>query len=151
MEIVYFITILLLGLVIALTFSAIKLGSVTKLITYLKSSEGSGIFTTMLLGVGIIVMLTLFLYVAVATADWFKWTETYIGFDYSLHTNNSICTKDNLINDRFISNLGVRQAIYSMDNMEVISAFTHHSCFVGKDNLTYDALGLQVKYRIDWK
>lgn len=79
--------------------------------------------------------------------DWFQYTAVYAGLDYT--KDQSPQCETNTLDDRITSNIGVRQHIYSWGDVNLVGNYTHHSCAIGADKNTYDAVGLQVEWRFN--
>lgn len=81
--------------------------------------------------------------------EWFQYTDVYMGIDYT--KNQSPQCRDNSLDDRLTSNLGIRQHVYAFtDNVDLLANYTHHSCVVGRDQNGYDGVGVQINWRFNW-
>jgi hypothetical protein len=83
-----------------------------------------------------------------AEAQWFQYTEVYAGLDYTYKVS-PMCHESH-VDDRLTSHGGVRQHVYNFGrDINLVGAYTHHSCAIGRDKYGYDALGVQVVWRFD--
>ena len=51
------------------------------------------------------------------------------------------------VDDQSGSNIGLKLNVYKQGRFSLNSKYTHHSCAFGKDSKSYDALGIELKYR----
>lgn len=74
--------------------------------------------------------------------------SVFLGMD---HTKNvsPMCIKGGL-DDKWTSNLGLRLGLFeSADGkFSIASKYTHHPCAYGVDDSSYDALGVELEYKI---
>lgn len=80
--------------------------------------------------------------------EWFAYGEVFLGVDYTKKLSPQ-CEAGGP-NDYVTSNGGLRVNIYqSADNrFEFNTKYTHHSCAYSPDREQYDALGVELTYRI---
>jgi len=143
------------GLILAILFSymAWKLRGVNW-IEYFKTSDGKGILKGIILAPLVIVIFAFILSLipskAQAQGTWFNDASVFIGID-STKKISPQCDA-NTIDDRGTSNLGVKLNIWqsSSENVRINSKYTHHSCVLGSDDKSYDAVGVELEWRV-WK
>lgn len=76
--------------------------------------------------------------------NWFQQTTVFAGVDAEVK-NKVFCHRGD-INDKLVSNIGIKQKIMSIDRFSLSAKYTHHSCALNKDKPTYDAVGLSVEW-----
>jgi hypothetical protein len=130
-------------LVIVLVWGAISLRGVNK-IEYFKTKTGKGILKGILLAIAFAVLFAL-IPDSKAQGSWFNDAEVFAGLDYTKKPN-PMCI-GNTIDNKSGSNLGLKLNIYRNENFSLNSKYTHHSCAFGEDDKSYDALGLELKYK----
>lgn len=118
------------------------------------TTEGAGAIPSLVKALVLIVGITLVVFLSnkalaeeITPPDWFQYTAVYAGLDYT--KNQSPQCENNSIDDRVTSNIGVRQHIYAWGDVNLVGNYTHHSCAIGADRNTYDAVGLQVEWRFN--
>jgi len=101
------------------------------------------IFVTTILGLAIS-----FLPNNANASNFFNDAGIYLGLDYTKDQSPQ-CVKDSF-DDRGTSNLGVWFNIWesSKENIRVNTRYTHHSCYLGQDDIMYDAIGVQVEWQL---
>lgn len=139
-------------LVVAVISMLVFIGGPKQIKTYFSTDQGKGVLK------GIIIFM---LFGAVpaflafkANADdygkgeWFEYGEVYVGLDYTKGISPQ-CYTDGPDN-RVTSNGGIRVNIYqSFDRrFEFNSKYTHHSCAFNSDKDNYDALGIEITYKL---
>ena len=144
--------ILLIGVLITyivlLGITTKKQGSVKKAIKVL-NKEGATKGILMAGAVTLILSLLLILIYKPANAapldlSYFERTTVYAGLDVDVNHKN-FCYSGGT-NDRLTSNLGVRQHLISVNDIEFLGTYTHHSCALNRDKPTYDAVGLSIEW-----
>ena len=74
--------------------------------------------------------------------------SVFLGMD---HTKNAspMCSGAG-VDDRWTSNLGLRVGVFETPDKKfnVASKYTHHSCAYGVDSSSYDALGIELEYKL---
>lgn len=80
--------------------------------------------------------------------SWFNYVDVYLGVD-NIFDVSPMCEQGDL-NDKFTSNGGLDFNIYQSYNkrFEWNTHYLHHSCALNTDNLTYDAIGFKITYRL---
>lgn len=81
---------------------------------------------------------------------WFDDAGVYVGLDYT--NGSSPQCSEAIFEDRGTSNLGAWMNIWKSKNdiFSVDAKYTHHSCYLGKDENIYDAAGIQIEWKV-WK
>lgn len=130
-------------------------GSAMKAWRYFRhDSEGRSVFKGIVLFILFGVGLTAFsLFASPAEAEepkgeWFAYGEVFLGIDYTKKLSPQ-CHEGGP-NDRVTSNGGIRVNIYQSadERFELNSKYTHHSCAFSPDREQYDALGVELTYRL---
>src|SRR5690606_37359002 len=115
---------------------------------YFSTREGRGILRGILLAPVIIVILGLILMLLpgdAAAGRWLNDARVFAGIDYT--KNRSPMCEGNIVDDRGTSNMGVRLNVWESDSrrVRINSKYTHHSCVLGRDDKSYDALGIELE------
>lgn len=144
--------ILFAGLMVAvvLAYMAWKLRG-KNWIEYFKTKDGLGILRGIVLApVAILVIgVVLALFSCNTQAGtWFNDASVYAGLDYTKKLSPQ-CER-NAVDERGTSNLGVRLNLWESDSraIRVNSKYTHHSCALGADDRQYDAVGVELEWRV---
>lgn len=111
---------------------------------YFSTKNGKGILKGIILAICFALMFILISGIAEAKG-WFNHADVFAGLDYTKKVN-PMCVSGE-IDDRSGSNIGLSLNIYQQDRFSLNSKYTHHSCAFGKDNKSYDGLGLELRYR----
>lgn len=124
---------------------------------YFKTEEGRSVASGIVLAVGAVLVLAVSAYFLKAEAGELKYLdkgEVFIGLDQTKDLS-PMCVSNQASagggnSDRLTSNLGVRaELIATEDDVTSVSMkYTHHSCAFNADYLGYDALGIEIKYRL---
>jgi hypothetical protein len=115
---------------------------------YFKTKEGKGV----LFGIGAVVLLSLALVLIFpnkAQAEEYKYlssAELFVGLDNTRKISPMCDVGEN--SDKLTSNVGLKASIISTAASSVNVKYTHHSCAVNPDNKSYDALGVEVTYKL---
>lgn len=120
---------------------------------YFSTKEGNGILASMFRGIGGVILLALLVWlfmgaVQAAPGTWVNDAGVFAGIDY---TNKvSPACKQNTVDDRGTSNLGAWVNIWQSESkrVRVNSKYTHHSCVLGADDKQYDAIGVELQWKI---
>lgn len=83
-----------------------------------------------------------------AKAEWFNDATVFAGLDYT-KSQSPQCQVNN-IDNHGTSNLGAKINVWQSlsENVRVNSKYTHHSCALGIDAKSYDALGIELEWRV---
>ena len=115
-------------------------------ITYFSSRTGLGILKGIVIAVGVAIVITLISSKAQAEeAMWFKDAEIFAGLEATQRVSPQ-CVAGG-VDDKTTSNLGMRVNIYSNEQFQINSKYTHHSCAFGEDDAGYDAFGVELVYK----
>jgi len=82
---------------------------------------------------------------------WVEYTEMFLGLDRTFGVSPQ-CVNDGGPDPKTTSNMGFRQHIYKSDDTlyNVNLKYTHHSCAFNTDRYSYDAIGVELNYKINW-
>jgi hypothetical protein len=141
------------GLILVVLFSYMvwKLRGINW-IEYFKTKDGKGILKGIILAPIAIIVIALALSLlpakAQASGTWFNDASVFIGIDSTKKVSPQ-CIPD-AVDNRGTSNLGARLNIWQSDskNIRLNSKYTHHSCVLGKDDRSYDAVGIELEWRV---
>lgn len=143
-----FTFILLAAATSVFSYTAFKTGGISNAIAYYKKS---GTMKDWILVLVLAVAAAGLSTCAEADDKWFKYTDVYIGLEAPWSGHNKSCVPKLGPDDKIGSNLGIAQHIYSPDPaIDITTQWTHHSCAIGEDSSSYDAIGLMVRWRIQW-
>ena len=128
-----------------------KVGSPLKWRAYFATETGRGILRGILLAPALVVALAIVLSLLPGRAsagDWLTEASVYAGLDQTRKLS-PMCDA-NLVDDRLTSNMGFRLGAWRSDSgrVKVNARYTHHSCAIGSDDRQYDALGVEVEWRV---
>lgn len=150
-DLIYFVVSILAVAVLSITIY------VKRPKTYFKTVKGKGVANGIILAVGAVIVVAASFYLLRAEAAEFKYFdkgEVFMGLDHTKKLSPMCVSNQYSENggnsDKLTSNLGVKAEIVSTvdDITSVTVKYTHHSCAFNEDNLSYDALGLEVRYRL---
>jgi hypothetical protein len=117
---------------------------------YFSTKDGKGILRGIVVApLAILVLGVAFsLIPTCAKADWLNDATVFAGLDYT--KSQSPQCEVNQIDNHGTSNLGVKLNVWqsASENVRVNSKYTHHSCALGKDARLYDALGVELEWRV---
>lgn len=117
---------------------------------YFGTKDGRGILRGIVVAPLIILLIGIAFSVmpTCAKAEWFNDATVFVGLDYT--KNQSPQCQVNNIDNHGTSNLGAKINIWDSDskNVRVNSKYTHHSCALGIDAKSYDALGVELEWRV---
>lgn len=137
-------------LVAVLSYLLWKLGSPAKWVAYFKTEDGLGILKGIVLAPAVIIVIAIVLSLlpSKAKAEWLNDASVFAGIDVS--KKKSPMCEVNDVDERGTSNLGFRVNVWQSEseNIRVNSKYTHHSCVLGSDDKTYDALGVEVEWKV---
>lgn len=79
---------------------------------------------------------------------WFNDASVFAGLDYTKKLSPQ-CER-NAVDERGTSNLGLRLNVWESDSrkLRVNTKYTHHSCALGSDDRQYDAVGVELEWRV---
>lgn len=120
-------------------------------IEYFRTKDGLGILKGIVLAPLVILVIAgiILLFSGAAQAGtWFNDASVFAGLDYTKKLSPQ-CER-NSVDDRGTSNLGLRLNLWESDsrNVRVNSKYTHHSCALGPDDRQYDAIGVELEWRV---
>lgn len=81
----------------------------------------------------------------VKAGTFFNYAEVIAGLE-ATKKSNPMCV-GGTVDDRTGSNIGLRLNIYKSENFDLNLGYTHHSCAFSEDDRSYDAAGIELKYR----
>ena len=118
---------------------------------YFSTKTGLGILRGLVLAPLAIVLLALLLWLLPSSAQagsWFNDASVFAGLDYTKKLS-PMCER-NSTDERGTSNLGLRLNLWESASrrVRVNSKYTHHSCALGEDDRQYDALGIELEWRV---
>jgi len=148
MDAFVFVGVMLAALFVYMTW---KLGSPLKWPAYFGTETGRGILRGIILAPAAVLLIALLLLLVPGKAsagDWLTDASVYAGIDYTKKLS-PMCDA-NLVDDRGTSNLGVRANVWRSESraVRVNAKYTHHSCALGSDDRQYDAVGVEVEWRV---
>lgn len=122
-------------------------------IEYFKTKDGLGILKGIILAPTVILIIALFLWLLPSSAKagtWLNDASVFAGLDYT-RVRSPQC-EANTVDERGTSNLGAKLNIWESNsrNVRVNSKYTHHSCALGSDERQYDAVGVELEWRV-WR
>lgn len=144
-------TLIFIGLLVStlLIYMALKLRG-TSWREYFGTKDGRGILRGIIVAPLIILLIGLAfsLIPTCAKAEWFNDATVFAGLDYT-KSQSPQCQVNN-IDNHGTSNLGAKLNIWQSpsENVRVNSKYTHHSCALGIDAKSYDALGVELEWRV---
>jgi hypothetical protein len=117
-------------------------------LTYFKTKEGRGVAVGIVLAILISLGVALLFPAKVEALEYFESGEVFVGLDYTKKISPMCDVGVN--NDKLTSNLGLKASILTSDDhkTDISTKYTHHSCAVNPDNKSYDAVGIEVKYKL---
>lgn len=118
---------------------------------YFSTRDGRGILKGIVLAPVVILIIAglILLFSGAAQAGtWFNDASVFAGLDYTKKLSPQ-CER-NSVDERGTSNLGLRLNLWESDsrNVRVNSKYTHHSCALGPDDRQYDAVGIELEWRV---
>ena len=118
---------------------------------YFSTKDGKGILKGIVLAPVVILIIAglILLFSGAARAGtWFNDASVFAGLDYTKKLSPQ-CER-NSVDERGTSNLGLRLNLWESDsrNVRVNSKYTHHSCALGPDDRQYDAIGVELEWRV---
>lgn len=132
--------------VLVISISAILI-YVKNPIVYFKSKEGKGV----LFGVVVVIAVAFSIALIAAKAnslEFFGGGDIFVGLD-STRKISPMCDPG-VNSDKLTSNVGLRADLLSSDDKKtnVNIKYTHHSCAFNPDAKSYDAVGVEVVYKL---
>lgn len=150
------ITILAIVVVVLLAYVTTKSnGSLTKAVSRVVESESiNGIVMVVVAFIVAGLFIGTVLYGeraegAESKVDYLEYTYIFAGVDYEMFTN-IFCEKGD-VNGKLVSNVGLGQHLVSINDINIEAKYQHHSCALNRDKPTYDAIGLNMEWRFNWK
>ena len=146
--------ILFVGLALGVALGLIwwVFGSFEAAINYFRTQKGRKVAQGILAFVGVAVLAVGLAQCASAgeRGQWFAWGEVYLGIDRQMRGERSPQCMDDGPDNRLTSNGGFRANIYQSGDgrMALNGKYTHHSCAFNTDRNLYDALGVELTYRL---
>ncbi len=149
METFIFYTSILLLLACGLTLYVY--GSSKKAKEFWATSKGKNVRAGIVMFVGLGVALAFLTMPSKSEAvelEYFQYGEVFLGVDNTF-TSSPQCKKDQH-NERLTSNGGFRFNVLRTTNkkVEVNAKYQHHSCAFNQDDLKYDALGIEIVWKL---
>lgn len=136
----------LISLIISVTLTIVLF--VKKPKDYFKTKEGKGVLVG-IVAVLVVSLALVLLFPNKAQAEEYKYfnsAELFVGLDNTRKISPMCTTGVN--SDKLTSNVGLKASIISTAVSSVNLKYTHHSCAVNPDNKSYDALGVEVTYKL---
>lgn len=120
-------------------------------VDYFKTKDGLGILRGLVIAPLAILAIGFVLWLLSTPAhagSWLNDASVFAGLDYTRKLSPQ-CER-NAIDERGTSNLGVVLNVWESDSraVRVNSKYTHHSCALGVDDRQYDALGVELVWRV---
>lgn len=121
-------------------------------IEYFRTKDGLGILRGIVLAPLAILVLALVLWLlpggARAAGTWLNDASVFVGLDYTGRLSPQ-CER-NPVDERGTSNLGARLNLWESGSrrVRVNSKYSHHSCALGPDDRQYDAIGVELEWRV---
>ena len=120
-------------------------------IDYFRTPTGLGILRGIILAPLAIVLLAFLLWLLPGQAHagtWLNDASVFAGLDYTRKLSPQ-CER-NAVDERGTSNLGLRVNVWESASrrVRVNGKYTHHSCALGPDDRQYDALGIELEWRV---
>jgi len=139
---------IMLGFILA--YIGWKIGHPRNWPAYFSTKTGKGILKGIILAPAVILLIAFLLYLlpSKASAEWFNDASVFAGIDYTKKLS-PMCDV-NETDDQGTSNLGVKLNVWESGAVRFGTKYTHHSCVLGSDNKTYDAIGVEVEWQV-WK
>ena len=118
---------------------------------YFSTRDGKGILRGIIIAPGAILLIALALSLMPSCAQagtWFNDASVYAGLDWTKKLSPQC--EPNPVDERGTSNLGARLNLWQSDSrrVRVNAKYTHHSCALGRDDRQYDAVGLELEWRV---
>ena len=82
--------------------------------------------------------------------DMFVFTEVSLGVDYVYNGQRAAACDDVGVDNRLAGNGQITQNIFELYEVQLNVAYQHHSCALNGDDLTYDAIGINITRRWEW-
>lgn len=114
--------------------------------SYFRTKDGLGILKGIVIVVAVGLLVSFGTIALGAEPKYFERGEVYLGLDHTKKVS-PMC-EPNQVDDRWTSNVGARVSIIRIERAELLVKYTHHSCMLGVDNKSYDALGLEWVWRL---
>ena len=118
---------------------------------FFATQDGKGILKGIVLAPLVILVLAAALSLLPSKASagtWFNDASVFAGLDYTKKLSPQ-CER-NAVDDRGTSNLGMKINVWESDSrlVRLNSKYTHHSCALGPDDRQYDALGVELEWKV---
>ena len=105
-----------------------------------------------LLYIPALIMLVLSLPARAEPVTYLDYTSVHAGIEVPIGSGASVFCRpqSDSIDDRVSSNLGITQHLVGWHDIDVVAAYTHHSCAIDKDQNLWDGVGLHVRWTHYW-
>ena len=118
---------------------------------YFSTRDGKGILRGIIIAPGAILLIALALSLMPSCAKagtWFNDASVYAGLDWTKKLSPQC--DPNPVDDRGTSNLGFKLNVWQSDSkrVRVNTKYTHHSCALGPDDRQYDAVGVELEWKV---
>lgn len=113
---------------------------------YFSSEDGLGILKGIVIVVVVGAVVTTCTTVTAGEPNYFEKGEVFLGLDHT--KKQSPMCESNQVDDQWTSNVGARVSIVRINRAELLLKYTHHSCMLGVDDRSYDAIGLEWTWRV---
>jgi hypothetical protein len=119
--------------------------SFSEIKSYFKSDDGLGVLKGIVIAVVFAMVLVI---LPGCSGTYFNDASVYAGLDYT--KNQSPQCEDSGPDSHTTSNLGLRGNIYESEDgkFRTNAKYTHHSCAFSPDDASYDAVGIEMEYKI---
>lgn len=119
---------------------------------YFSTRDGLGILRGIVLAPAAILLIGFVLWLILPSraiaGTFFNDASVFVGLDYTNKLSPQ-CER-NSVDDRGTSNLGARLNLWESESraVRVNSKYTHHSCALGADDKQYDAVGVELEWKV---
>lgn len=118
---------------------------------YFGTKDGKGILRGIVLAPLAILLIALAFALVPSCAragTWLNDASVFAGLDHTRKLSPQCRAND--VDERGTSNLGARLNLWQSDSRRarVNAKYTHHSCALGRDDRQYDAVGLELEWRV---
>lgn len=118
---------------------------------YFGTRDGKGVLRGIIIAPGAILLIALLFSLLPSCAragTWLNDASVYAGLDWTKKLSPQC--KPNSVDDRGTSNLGFKLNLWQSDSkrVRVNTKYTHHSCALGRDDRQYDAVGVELEWKV---
>lgn len=118
---------------------------------YFSTRDGKGILRGIIIAPVAILLIALALSLMPSCAQagtWFNDASVYAGLDWTKKLSPQC--RPNSVDDRGTSNLGAKLNLWQSGSkrVRVNTKYTHHSCALGSDARQYDAVGVEIEWKV---